>query len=398
MTTETKTLILTKVFAQLNDAWYGGKRRFFVEGGTASSKTYSVMQFLKLLLENYPEPIIATVTSESVPHLKRGPIRDFLSIMGDELIDNCWNRSDFIYTFPKSGCKLEFVSDDYPGKWLGGRREIWFLNELNNIHKRSYMEGDLRTRLFTIGDWNPYGEFWFHDDKIADHEENVFISGMTFRDVPEVASGSVIATIESYKDTDPNYYRVHWLGLLGNIEGLVYPNFEQVDELPKGDYFYGLDYGFSVDPTVLVKNVILGDKLYSEEMFYSREALTNDQIAREMSLLKIKEPIYPDPDEPKSAAEISKEGFNVIEAVKGKGSVEFGVQKVNQYYQHWTKGSLSCIKDQRNFRYIEDKLHPGRFTDKTTHRWSHGMDARRYAVASYKGWQSSHSGILQVRW
>lgn len=387
MVTDTKTLILTTVFTQLNDAWYAGKRRFFVEGGTAASKTYSILQFLKLLLENYKEPIIATVTSESVPHLKRGAIRDFLAIMGDELVDKNWNRSNFIYTFPKSKCLLEFVSDDQPEKWTGSRREVWFLNELNNIHKMSYMEGDLRTRLFTIADWNPYGEFWFHDDKIAEREENVYLGGLTFRDAPEVASKSVIETIENYKDTDPNYYRVHWLGLLGSLEGLVYPKFEQVDELPMGDVFYGLDYGFSSDPTVLVKNVIIGENLYSQEMFYDANQLTNDDIARKMSLCGVKgnEPIEADGDEPKSAEELVRLGFNVHAIDKAFANVAFGVKKVNSYYQHWTEDSLNCIKEQRNFRYIEDKQHPGMFTEKTTHRWSHGMAARRFPVAAYRG-------------
>ena len=156
-------------------------------------------------------------------------------------------------------------------------------------------------------------------------------------------------------------------------------------------------HGFSADPTVLVKNVILGDKLYSQEMFYDRTGLTNDMIAREMELCGVKhEPIYPDPDEPKSAEELRRLGFNVIEAVKGKGSVEFGIQKTNQYYQHWTKGSLNCIKEQRNFRFIKDRI-TGAFTDKTTHQWSHGMNARRYPVASYKAWQAG-SGIVMVGW
>ena len=151
-----------------------------------------------------------------------------------------------------------------------------------------------------------------------------------------------------------------------------------------GEVFYGLDFGFASDPTVLVKNVILGDKLYSQEIFYDKTALTNDQIARKLSLAHIqKEPVYPDPDEPKSAEEIRKFGFNVVEAVKGKGSVEFGIQKVNQFYQHWTKDSVNCIKEQRNFRYIKDKT-TDRFTDRTSHIWSHGMDARRYAVASHR--------------
>ena len=386
MVTTEKTLILTTVFVQLNDAWYGGKRRFFVEGGTASSKTWSAMQFLKLLLENYKEPILATVTSESMPHLKRGAIRDFLNIMGDEIIQSCWNKTDFIYTFPKSGCKLEFVSADQPAKLRGGRREILFCNEANNIARDSFREADMRTRLFTIADWNPVSEFWFHDERWYDDLENVYVAGITYRDAPEAVSETTIKDIEKYADRDPNWYRVYGLGLLGRLEGLVYPNFKQVDGLPGGDYFYGLDWGYSVDPTVLVKNVIIGENLYSQEMFYDDSGLTNDMISRKIDLCKVKrnELIFPDPNEPKSAEELRKLGWNVQETVKGAGSVEYGTQKVNQYYQHWTKDSLNCIKEQRNCRYIEDRQHPGRFTEKTTHQWSHGMDARRYAVASYK--------------
>ncbi len=390
MVTDTKQdvkVIFTTVFTQVMAAWQDGKRRFFTDGGTTSSKTYSIMQFLKHLLENYPEPILATVTSESMPHLKRGAIRDFIAIMGDDLIPSCWNKTDMVYTWPQNGCRLEYVSDDHPEKFLGGRRHIWFLNEMNNIHKMSYMEGDLRTRLFTIGDWNPYSEFWFHDDKLAEEEENVYLGGLTYKDVLEIVPSSVIKTIEGYKDKDPNYYRVHALGLLGNIEGLVYPSFKQVDKLPEGDVFYGLDFGFALDPTVLVKNVVVGDKLYSQEMFWDTNALTNDQISREMELAGVNrsDPIYADPNAggEKDTADLRRYGWNMGETVKGKGSVEFGIKKVNEYYQHWTEDSLNCIKEQRNFRFIEDREHPGRFTERTTHQWSHGMDARRYPVASY---------------
>ncbi len=712
-----RDILLTNTFDEILKAWQGGKRRIFLEGGTWSSKTYSAMQFLVFLLSNWSEdePLLATVSSESMPHLKRGAMLDFKNIMGDSLIEGQWNRSDFVYTFPKSRCKLEFVSDDHPEKFTGGRRDIHFWNELNNIHRLSYMEGDIRTRLFTIGDWNPYGEFWFHDDKLAEEEGNVYIHGLTYHDTPEVVSKKTIETIESYKDKDPNYYRVHALGLLGNLEGLVYPLFEQVDSLPEGDYFYGLDYGFACvdeeteiltqcgwkrqnelkqgervltlnatsglsewqtlqdihrfkgkfdmrlidgkshnsltttnhrwlieprpksgikkrrfqttaelggadkiacarkcdnlpqvktysdafvelvawfytegqisaggveiyqnegveadnirlcltkvfgkpltktrngrnrakkgwaerpvrrinhcqfsinmngaddlikvapnkvvkpefisiltyeqlelfvdvsiradgwskdesraisqselerlnpiqmacsllgirthqtegksngfkhyrlflyknndttyigelikrrpsiqkviykgliwcpqthngtwlarrrgtvyftgnsDPTVFTKHVIVGDKLYSQEMFTNYNALTNDQIAREIDLCHVSRssPIYPDPDEPKSAQELRDMGWTILDAVKGKGSVEYGIKKVNEYYQYWTKGSLNCIKAQRNFRYIEDKDHPGRFTNRTTHQWSHWMTPRRYAAASY---------------
>jgi phage terminase large subunit len=204
-------------------------------------------------------------------------------------------------------------------------------------------------------------------------------------DALEVLSPAKRQEIEAWEFKDPNRWRVYGLGLLGKVEGLVYPNFAQVDELPDGDYFYGLDYGFANDPTVCVKNVIVGENLYSKELFYDDSALTNDQIARRMDLCKVERdrPIYPDPNEPKSAEELSQLGWRIGETVKGAGSVLFGIKKVNQYYQHWTKDSLNCIKEQRNYRYIEDKKHPGIFTDSTTHQWSHGMDSRRYAVASY---------------
>lgn len=380
-----KTEIYTTVFTQLNKAWLDKKRRFFTDGGTASSKTFSIMQFLILLLENYPGPILATVTSESMPHLKRGCIRDFVNIMGDQLIQSCWNKTDFVYTFPRSKCKLEFVSDDHSEKFLGGRREIHFWNELNNIKKLSYMEGDLRTAKFTIADWNPYSEFFFHDDKLADEPENVYLGGLTYHDVPEVVTDSVIRTIESYKDKDPNYYRVHGLGLLGQLEGLVYPLFEQVDVLPEGNYFYGLDYGFSSDPTVLTKHVIVGDNLYSQEMFYDYTGLTNEGIAREMSLCGVKhsELVRADRDELKSAEELCQLGFNVKPVDKAYYGREYRQRKVKEYHLYWTKDSLNCIKEQRNYRFLEDREHPGRFTDKTTHQWSHGMTSREFAVASY---------------
>ena len=389
MTTQTQTDILQNVMpgcTQILKAWQERKRRVFLEGGTWASKTYSVMQFLIILLSTWKEdkPLLATVTSESMPHLKGGVITDFKSIMGDTLIENQWNRTDFIYTFPQSRCRLEFVSADNPGRLKGPRREILFCNELNNILEDSYWQADMRTRLFTICDWNPTSEFWFHDQELAKDPENVYIH-TTYMDALEVLPESKRREIEAWEGKDDNRWRVYGLGLSGDIEGLVYPHFKQVDELPEGDYFYGLDYGFAVDPTVFTKHVIIGDKLYSQEMFWDTTGLTNDMIAREIDLAHVKrhEPIFLDPDEPNSAEEIRKLDWAVRDAVKGKGSVAFGIKKVNEYYQYWTNGSLNCIKEQRNFRYIEDKKHPGRFTENTTHQWSHGMASRRYPVATY---------------
>jgi len=358
------------------------KKGILLEGGTYSSKTYSALQALIVIAQESPEPLDINILSESVPHLKGGCIKDFFNILKEIPENNrFYNMTDRIYRRPEWKGYFTFLSADNQ-KALGMRRDILFINEGDTLTWEVAKELISRTNVFIIIDWNPRSQFWAHDyyredpDWAYDHS--------TYLDALDVIPPGKREDIENLGRKDPNYHNIYELGLLGKIEGLVYPHFEQVDSLPMGEVFYGLDFGYSSDPTVLVKNVMLGDKLYSREMFYDYTALTNDQIARKLSLAGVRnEPIYPDPDEPKSAEEIRKLGFNVVEAVKGKGSVEYGIQKVNQFYQHWTKDSLNCIKEQKNFSYIKDKT-TGQFTDKTTHTWSHGMDARRYAVATHK--------------
>ncbi len=386
----------TKIYEAILKAWSEGKRRILLEGGTWSSKTYSVLEVLIVIAQTSPKPIDISIVSESLPHLKQGCIRDFFNLLGESTENNpFYNKSDHIYRNPNWNSVFQFFGADDAGKVRGPRRHILFINEGNNIPWETARGLDIRTEIFTIVDWNPVSEFWAHEFW-KDQPENAY-DHSTYLDALAVIPETKRLEIESYRDKDPNWWNIYGLGMIGKIEGLVYPSFEQVDTLPLGAVFYGLDYGFSSDPTVLVKNVIIGDKLYSQEIFYDTSALTNDRIARRMELSGVKnEPIYPDPDEPKSAEELRVLGFNLQESVKGKGSIEFGIQKTNQYYHYWTKDSLNCIKEQRNHRYIKDRQ-TGDFTDRMTHQWSHGMDARRYACASYKPWISGRTEIHSFR-
>lgn len=372
----------TKVFKEIIQAWLGSKRRVLLEGGTSSSKTFSVLQALVMIAQDAKQPILISVVSESLPHLKRGAVRDFFNIINESSDNNPnWSKTEFTYTHPLWKGRIEFFGADDAGKVRGPRRDILFMNEGNNIPWETARGLDIRTSRFTVVDWNPVSEFWAHEFW-KDFPENAF-SHSTYLDAKAVLPPQTVLDIESYRYKDPNWWNIYGLGLLGKIEGLVHPNFEQVEELPKGNYFYGLDFGFTDDPTVLVRNVISGDALYSEELIYER-GLTNDMISRGMDLANVRQnydEIWADSAEPKSIEEISLKHYNIKPCEKGQGSVQFGIQKVNQYRQFWTKDSVNCIKEQRNFRYIQDKN--GKFTEKTTHKWSHGMDARRYAVSSH---------------
>jgi len=368
----------TVVFKKNISAWLNkSKRRALNEGGTYSSKTYSILQLLYFIARGARSRILISVVAESLPHLRKGAIRDFFNILDESQDNNSrWNKSTHTYHIGKA--TIEFFGANESDKVRGPRRDILFLNEANNIPWETAQGLDIRTRRFTFADWNPVSSFWAHEYWIGE-PENAYIHS-TYQDALTVIAPEVVKNIESNKEKDPNWWNIYGLGLIGKIEGLVYPHFETVEKLPEGDYFYGLDFGYSHDPTVLVKNVIIDDAIYSQELIYGI-GLTNQDIVKELKQFKVREgydEIFADSAEPKSIEEIARNGFNIKGSPKGPGSVEYRHQKMRQYKQYWTEDSVNCIKEQRNFRYIEDK--DGKLTSKTTHIWSHGMDARDYAL------------------
>lgn len=385
----------TEIFGLNAEAFDAGYKIIVNQGGTSSSKTFSIIQLLITLNLSAPMGIVSCV-SESMPHLRRGMIRDFLNILGDRYEDSRYDKSNHIYSFGKKDL-MEFFSADQADKLRGGRRRHLFINECNNITKDAFDELDVRTSGTTFLDFNPTADFWIHDllklYGITDHsktsfpkDKNICFIHSTYLDAKSVLPKNTIEKIESRKDRDPNWWRVYGLGLVGKIEGLVYPSFTIIDRLPDiGKHcqeIFGLDFGYANDPTAFEKNLIYGDNLYSEELIYET-GMTNHAIAQRFEQLGIRKNydiIIADSAEPKSIEEIHAYGYNILPVKKGADSVEHGHQKVNQYKQHWTKNSTNCIKEQRNFMYIKDKN--GNFTEKTTHFFSHGMDARRYALSS----------------
>ena len=377
----------TAVFKKTLMAYQSGKRLIVEQGGTWSSKTFSTLQVLILISITSPGPLIISVVSESVPHLRRGVIRDFEVIMGSSFNYELYNKTDHIYKFNNN--TLEFFSADDSAKLRGGRRDILFINECNNISKESFEELDVRTRICSILDYNPTSDFWLFDilrskgiidfDKDGESEDAIFIHS-TYLDAKSVLPESVIANIESRKDRDPNWWRVYGLGLVGQIEGLIHPNFSTVSEFPieGGIVGYGLDFGYN-DPAALIKCRLIGDVLCSEELLYE-SGLTNydlDKKFKELGLQKQSSEIIADSEDPKSIEELYRLGWNIKPAPKGRDSVLAGIQKVNQYRQVWTERSLNGIKEQRNYLWDRDKDNKILETEKKS-QFNHLMAARRY--------------------
>jgi phage terminase large subunit len=370
--------VLTSIFFQNLAALRDPNCRIVVnEGGTSSSKTYSILQLLINVCQQRTKPLLVSVVSESMPHIKRGVERDFFTLLGDSFIPTCWNATDRIYNF--GAAQMEFFSADIPGKVRGPRRDILYLNEANNISKSAYDELSIRTRRFEFIDHNPVAEYWAHE---LQKETYVKWIHSTYLDAMHVLPKEVVSKIEAKRLTDPNWWNVYGLGKVGNIEGLIHPLFTQCDLMPKdcGDYFYGLDFGYTNDPTGLVRNIIIGDTLYSEELIYETGLKSQPMIERldKVGIKRGYDEIFGDAADPRLIDEISDAGFNIKPAPKGEDSVRYGIQLVNNYKQVWVKRSLNGIKEQRNYRYIQDKN--GKYTNKPIGTWNHLMDARRYAL------------------
>lgn len=370
----------SQTFSKLVQAYAKRPRYIDSEGGTRSGKTYSALQLLILIVRNDRIPTVNSVVSESLPHLKRGAIRDFEEIMQAEgwWDEEAWNKTDKIYTFP-NGAFIEFFGADSPGRVHGPSRTRLFLNEAQNIKWEVARQLFVRTRGAIIFDYNPTAPFWAHE-RIKPREGCISIHS-TYKDNPFLTAEQV-AEIESNR-ADRNWWRVYGEGLVGQLEGLIY-DCTTIDELPDNDglvELYGLDFGFTNDPTACVK--ILADtrkrELYLDQVIYQRGLLNRD-IAERLEAYGVPKRgacIYADCAEPKSIAELCSFGYNVKPCYKASKITE-QIAFVQGFKLYITKRSLEALKECRGYVWQTDK--DGNAINVPTPFNDHAMDAMRYGV------------------
>ena len=353
------------------------KRIRAVPGGTSASKTVSIILYLVAKSINDTTPTLTSIVSESFPHLKKGAIRDFLAIMESHgyFRDTQWNKTDYTYTF-RNGSKVEFFSVDQPGKVRGPRRDRLFINEANNISYETFDQLEVRTKEFVILDWNPVAEFWYYTDVRGrdDVEELV----LTYKD-NEALDRAIVESIERRR-TNKNWWKVYGQGQLGEVEGKVYKDWQIIDEIPHEAKLerYGLDFGYSNDPTAVIGIYHYNGSYILDEIIYQK-GLSNKQIADIMQN-KPQSLVVADSSEPKSIDEIYSYGINIIGANKGRGSVSQGIQFIQDQKVSVTKRSVNIIKEYRNYMFMTDKS--GKVINQPEDIYNHAMDAIRYAITS----------------
>lgn len=376
----TQEMRFTPVFWKLYNAAAQCPRYISMPGGTRSGKTYSILQFLHLLIPKADKTgDVTSVVSETLPHLKRGAIRDFERIVGHPLkMDPRWNASENTYTY-SNGAKLEFFSADSPGKVLGPARKRLFINECNHVPYETARQLFVRTTGIVILDYNPATTFWAIE--LIESRDNCVVIRSTYKDNTFLTKEQIYE-IEANRN-DANWWRVYGLGLTGQLEGVIY-QFEQIDELPDTHGLIrigGLDYGFSNSKTagVDIYADIRRKRLYLDEMFYGLGMFNADIIdaLERHGFPKGGPRLYADCAEPKANAEIKLAGFNVFPSYKGK-EITFQVNWLQGWELMVTKTSTNMIHEFRNYLWATDR--DGNKLNVPIKDFDHCMDAMRYGA------------------
>lgn len=368
------------ILARNEAAWRRGCRIIANKGGTRSTKTWSLLQLMLIIATSTPG-VLVSVVSESMPHLKRGALRDFDRILdASGMIEGVHyqrNRSDNFFKF--GGSTIEFFSADNYGHVHGAQRDFLFINEANHLPFETCRQLAVRTASTVFLDWNPAAVFWF-DERLAGRE-GVALIHSTYKDNPFL-SAEQVAEIESNKD-DTRWWRVYGLGETGTIEGLIYDNWDIIPAMPAEcrRRVVGIDFGYK-DPTAVVEVALMGGELYVQQICY-RPGMSNPDIAAELRAAGYSRVsgIVADCAEPKSIAEINALGFSVKPSPKGADSVANGIQVVRRYKMHVTAESVDVIRELRNYAWKTDSS--GHALGVPEHAFSHSMDALRYAVSTY---------------
>lgn len=376
---------LTKTFDRIYENRHN--RTQILQGGTSSSKTYSILQYLYLLALESDKKFVFSIVAETGPHLKRGAMRDFFNIVGDSYREKDHNKSDWQYYVGPGKSVFEFFSADNPAKLRGGRRDFLFINECNNVRKSSRDQLEVRTKYREFLDFNPVQHFWGHE-LIARPKTSFDIS--TYRD-NQYLDKRIIASIEARRGLDPNWWRVYGEGQVGKLEGLILPDFELIDEMPDIPVTLGLDFGFTNDPSALVQMGVDGRTIYLDELFYEY-GLTNPAIADKMEKLGVPQTqlIYADSAEPKSIQEIRNKGYLIKPCVKGKDRIHAEIDYLRSHKVKITKKSTNLIKELRGWTYIIDD--DEKITNTPAEVVDHAIDGVRYSLTGKIKPSSTASG------
>lgn len=346
------------------------------QGGTRSGKTYNILLWIifHYCSKNHDKTI--TIARKTFPAVRSSVMRDFFDILKQSDLYREENHNKSSHEYLLNGNRVEFISMDQPQKIRGRKRDLAFLNEANELNYEDWQQIIFRTNGRIILDYNPSDTFhWIYDRVIPRDDADFFQT--TYRDNPFL-DPTIVAEIERLKETDEHYWRVYGLGERGTNRAQIF-QFTTIQQIPSEAKFlsYGMDFGFTNDPSALVACYQRGNDLYFEEKIYST-GMTNHDLAHKFRELEIGryDEIFADSAEPKSIEELHRMGWNVKPTQKGADSINAGIDMLKRYKLHIIGSNL--MKEMENYKWMEDKN--GNLLNRPEDKYNHAIDALRYGV------------------
>ena len=361
------------------------KRIIVHQGGSRSGKTYAICQYLIYLLTTRENRLVITIARKTLPALKGSVYRDFMEIADKVGITYFAEINKAEMTFKYKNHLVEFISLDNEMKVRGRKRTHCFLNEANEFFLEDFNQLSLRTTEKMILDFNPsdvihwiYSDICTRDDcdtYITTFEDNAFLD-------PEIKK-----EILRMKERDADRWRVYGLGERATFkEGQIFDNWKWIDynefiDNDSSEVVYGLDWGYSNDPTGIVEVRRKNDRLYVHELLY-KKGLTNQDIYNQIKNLGLEEELFIcDSAEPKSLEDMKRLGLYCKPSIKGSGSVMNGIQIIKEYDVFASKQSKNLLQEYQYFIWESNK--DGQTINKIKQNgMDHLMDAFRYAVTT----------------
>lgn len=380
-------LTTTNVFDYNIDAVLEKKNRYIInQGGSSSSKTFSILQLLSVIAQT--RRLTIDIAGESLPHLKRGVLRDFPFIFDqfDLNFEMMFNRSDNFLKF-SNGSKINFIALDNPGKARGSRRDILFINEANLIPYETAQQLFIRTHETIFIDYNPTNAFWVHSQIIPQNPNRYKLIKSTYKDNQYLTQAEIDELESRRGDGNNNFWRVYGLGELGIAKGLIFDNVKPIslsdEDIKHFDrIFEGIDWGFAIDPFVFVKLYYNRKKrsIYVYDEIY-KVGLTNEEaIPMVKQKHNLRSVIIADNEEPKSIYEFGDAGLPIEKARKGQGSVSFGIKKLLGLLNIYIDPAR-CPNTYREFtEYAYEEDRNGEYKSQYPDKNNHTIDAVRYAL------------------
>lgn len=374
-------------------------RKKVVQGSTSSGKTYGIIPILydRALAKNR---IKITVTAETLSSLKDGCVSILMDFLQDEWRwnDKCWNGTDFIYTIPSTKSKIQFKTFDSVGKAkAAGKRDILFINEANHVEYEIADALMIRSKEIWL-DFNADRSFWAHTEVLT--EPNSEFLRLTFEDneqcPPEILEDLYIKRDKAFynplltgealfEESNikskywANWWKVYGLGLMGQLVGSIFENWEQIEEVHKEARLIccGVDFGFSVSKFASLNVYKWNGHYVLDELVYANN-LDNPGAAKEMkdSGYVSGTVTYCDYAEPKSIHELSSSGIRAVPCESKNDIKTFAIKKLNEKVFFVTKRSVNLIMELEDYIWDEKTGKPKK-SDK-----DHLMDALLYAVGS----------------